>query len=93
MEILDRDFNLHQLSKNGPAEKWDEFLGVAQLEDSAYMIKFQVNRRNELRYTPLHIAIFSRFVFQFYCCCLYCSVRESVPTKWLPESCHAVSQC
>lgn len=63
MEILDRDFNLHQLSKNGPVEKWDEFLGVAQLEDSAYMIKFQVNRRNELRYTPLHIAIFSRSVY------------------------------
>ena len=62
MEILDRDYSLHGLSTSGSSEKWAQILEIAQNEDHAYMIKFQVNRRNQLRYTPLHTAIFSRSV-------------------------------
>lgn len=62
MEILDRDFSLHELAQSCTGDKWIQFLDIAQLEEYAHVIKFQVNRRNELRYTPLHTAIFSRLV-------------------------------
>ena len=62
MEILDRDFSLHEQAQSCSGDKWIQYLDIAQLEEYAHVIKFQVNRRNELRYTPLHTAIFSRLV-------------------------------
>ncbi len=62
MEILDREFSLHELAQSCTADKWIEYLDIAQLDEYAHVIKFQVNRRNELRYTPLHTAIFARLV-------------------------------
>ena len=62
MEILDREFSLHELAQNCTGDKWIQYLDIAQLDEYAHVIKFQVNRRNELRYTPLHTAIFARLV-------------------------------
>ena len=60
MEILDRDYSLHGLAESGTAEKWAQYEGIARLEEYSPMINFQLNRRNELRYTPLQSAIFAR---------------------------------
>jgi hypothetical protein len=62
MEILDREFSLHELAQSCTGDKWIQYLDIAQLDEYAHVIKFQVNRRNELRYTPLHTAIFARLV-------------------------------
>lgn len=64
MEFLGRDCSLHGLSTSGSSEKWAQILEVAQNDEHAYMMKIQVNRRNQLRYTPLHTAIFSRSVLK-----------------------------
>ena len=62
MDILDGGYSLHGLAESGSAEKWAQISGLAQLEEYSLMIKYQLNKRNELRYTPLQTSIFSRLV-------------------------------
>lgn len=64
MDILDGSYSLHDLAESGSVEKWAQISGLAQLEEYSHMIKYQLNKRNELRYTPLQTSIFSRLVAQ-----------------------------
>jgi hypothetical protein len=55
------DVSFHEMAKWGE-ENWAVFSSFKQEQEEEYshMIRFQINRRNSLRYTPLHSSIFIR---------------------------------
>jgi ankyrin repeat protein len=60
MELLDSENSLHGLANTGSVEEWSMFSSAAVLEENEYLVRYQLNRRNGLRYTALHTSIFSR---------------------------------
>jgi hypothetical protein len=52
--------SLHELAKSGSSDRWSIIISLAQKDEYASSVRFILNKRDELRYTPLHCAIFAR---------------------------------
>jgi hypothetical protein len=55
--------NVHDLCKDSSAESIESYFRVLQSEGATDDLSYVVDLRNELRYTPLHTAIFARYAF------------------------------
>ena len=63
MQLLETENPLHELARFGSKEQWSQLLATMNEEgEGLFAVRFHLNRRDELRYTPLHTAIFARYV-------------------------------
>jgi ankyrin repeat protein len=55
---------LHDLARKGNEADFNGFFMAVKSQFESYNLSSLLNRRSELRYTPLHIALFSRFAIE-----------------------------
>ena len=62
MDFLD-GCDIHKLSKSATKERWDNLLVlIGQDNGFSALFKTLLNKRDELRYTPIQSAIFARYL-------------------------------
>ena len=67
MDLSTTETPLHDLARSGTKDQWTELISLfGKEQESLFAIKFHLNRRDELRYTPFHAAIFARYHSNFY---------------------------